>query len=304
MKIGILGDLHLRATKPINRIDNYYENQFNKLKQAFETFKENECRFILQPGDFFHNYGKDPYNITYDVISFLILYHIPIYLVFGQHDIKFHNTNLTDIPIQILNKTDLITKLDNDPIKRNDVYIYGKNWEESWPTKTVRKSSALKILVAHQMVIKNKKLWKDQTDYYRAKDLCREKYDLIVSGDNHQSFSFKSPKNGNRLINCGSLMRMKIDQKEHKPIYSVYDTDTNELDIYYYDISPAEQVFKQKSEEKKDEEERKTEFSEKLSSKEFEGELNYRSNINKVIRNKRCRRRTKEIIEEALTYEQ
>jgi DNA repair exonuclease SbcCD nuclease subunit len=297
MRIGILGDMHLRATKPINRIDNYYEKQFEKLSFAFDIFKQNECEIVLQPGDFFHNYGKDPYSITYDAIAFLILKQIPVYLVIGQHDVKFHNTELTDIPIQILNKTSLVTKLEQKPIKMNDVYLYGKSWNEQWPEKVKRSRKSKNILVLHSMVINDNKLWAEQTEYITAKKLAEQPYDLIVCGDNHHSFIFE-----NKVINCGSLMRMNSDQINHRPMFVIYDTESGDLHEFLYPVESYESVFRfdQRKEDKLMEDEKRQVFVKSLNDKEFESELNSRENIHKVLKKKRCRQRTKDIIEESL----
>ncbi len=298
-RIGILGDLHLRATKPIHRIDNYYERQFEKLLYAFNIFKEQKCDFIIQPGDFFHNYGKDPYSITYDAIAFLLLHNITAYIVFGQHDIKFHNTELKDIPIQILNQTSLVTKLDNIPeTEKDDVLLYGINWNDNWPKIEKEHKNKFKILVMHQMVINRKKLWTGQTDYYTAKELEQSDFDLIVCGDNHNSFVFK-----NKVINCGSLMRMNIDQRRHIPIFVIYDTCKKKLTRYEYPIEAHDLVLEhdKSKEDKQLEEEKRKIFASSLDNKSFEGQLDFRKNINQVIKQKRYRKRTIQIIEESLT---
>ena len=307
MKLGILGDLHLRASRPVNRIDDYFMTQFQKIQQAFETFADEGCSAVLQPGDWFHDYGKDPYNITNDAIALLMLYRIPVYLVFGQHDIKFHNKDISDVPIQTLNRTDLVTQLSHKPhtinIGGKKVKLYGANWDEPIP-RAKRRKNVVNILVAHTMVIKNKKLWPQQTDYTQARKLPEMGYDLVVSGDNHQAFTLK-----NKVINCGSLMRMKTDQKDHTPMFGIYDTLENTLDVRYYDVQPSEAVLKLKEkEEEKNRNSRKqsliTSFNTQESDQDIdEKELDYRRNVRKVIRKqrKKINTRTKDIVEESLS---
>jgi len=298
-RIGSLGDLHLRASKPVHRIDKYYERQFEKLCFAFNEFKKNAVDFVLQPGDFFHDYGRDPYNIAYDAVAFLILHKIPVYLVFGQHDIKFHNTELTDIPIQILNKTSLITQLSDVAIEPSrNVLVYGMNWNDKMPTNIDTSRKKFKILVMHKMVINRKKLWPEQTDYITARDLAHSKFDLIVSGDNHKAFIYN-----NKVINCGSLMRMTTAQCKHKPMFAIYDTESQKLKKYEYPIESHDLVLKQnvKKQEELLEAESHEVFATSLDGKEFEGQLDYRANVHKVIKQRRCRQRTIEIIEEALS---
>lgn len=303
MKIGILGDLHLRSTRPVNRIDNYYETQFEKLSQAFQTFQEEGCMVAIQPGDFFNNYGKDPYDVTNNAIALLMYYRIPTYLVFGQHDIKFHNQEVTDIPIQTLNKTDLIQQLSNTPETislgaKQKIKLYGANWNESIP-KARRRKNVVNVLVMHTMVIKNKKLWPQQSDYIMARNLTEYGYDLVVSGDNHQAFTYK-----NKVINCGSLMRMRSDQDKHKPIFGIYDTVDGTLDVRYYDIHSPETVLKlQEVEENKESEERKKKLTQSLDTDIDEIELDYRRKVNRVVKRKgkELNKRSKDIVEESIS---
>ncbi len=305
MKFGILGDLHLRATRPANRIDDYVNStQWEKLQQAFETFQEEECMFILQPGDWFDNYGKDPYSVTNSTIALLMLYRIPIYMVFGQHDIKFHNKTLIDIPIQTLNQTDLIHQIPNDKpetIKlggKKKLKIYGANWGDSIP-KARRQKNVTNILLAHTMVIKNKKLWPGQTDYTFARKLPEYGYDLVITGDNHQAFTYK-----NKVINCGSLMRMRSDQHNHQPMFAIYDTVENELDVRHYDIQPSESVLRmQEVKEEKESVERKNKLAKNLNFDIDETELDYRRNVNRVVKRKgkKLSKRSKDIIEESIS---
>ena len=45
MKFLITGDLHLRASNPENRIDNFFETQLSKVEQIFQIATKN--RFDL-----------------------------------------------------------------------------------------------------------------------------------------------------------------------------------------------------------------------------------------------------------------
>ena len=302
MKIGILGDLHLKASRPLNRIDDYQETQTGKILQAFEKFHEEGCTAILQPGDFFDSYGKDPYSITNEAIALRMTYRTPMYVVFGQHDVKFHNTHLPDIPIQVLNKSDLVERVSNeeptriDNSKHEEVLLYGSSWGEPIPKPPPRKKNRWNILLAHKMIIKNKKLWPGQKDYIMSRTMLRKGFDLIVTGDNHQAFTYKD-----RLINCGSLMRMKVDQHDHHPMFCIFDTDEEKLDVYYYDVQPSELVLRKKeTDEVKESKKSQEDLKQELSSTDFDGELDFRHNIEQAMRTRKVKRRTKQIIEDSI----
>jgi hypothetical protein len=146
------------------------------------------------------------------------------------------------------------------------------------------------------MVINGKKLWEGQTDYIQARMLERKyAYDLFVTGDNHQSFT------KGKVINCGSLMRMKKDQADHVPIYGIYDTETKKLETFEYDIAPASVVFDLDDIEKRRiSSEKKENFVNSLNL-DFEGEIDFRANVQHILSKKRrTKARTRQILEEAL----
>ena len=296
MKIGILGDLHIRHTNPINRSDDYYSVQFQKLTEAFSLF-EKKCDAVIQPGDLFNNYGRDPYSLLYDVMLFLDKYEIPIYTIPGQHDVKFHNLEVRDVPFQILVTGGYIQEISSKGTHiGGKVFLHGFGWNVKLSDPRKYESKSCNIAVMHKMIINGKKLWPGQSDYVQARKLPKKyKYDLFVCGDNHKGFT------RDKVINCGSIGRMNIDQKNHKPFFCIYDTETQDIEKHYYTITESKEVLKEEEVKiQKASEKRKNEFAEGLKS-DFEGELDYRQNINTVLKSKRrVKKRTKELIEEAL----
>lgn len=295
MKIGVLGDLHSRFTPPIHRTDDYYSTQFDKMKQAFDFFVKEKCSAVVQPGDFFNNYGRDPLYLIYDVITFLKKYSLPVYVVFGQHDLKFHNLGITDVPLRLLANADLVHILNNKPVNLGgNVFLYGASWNEKIPRPEYIGSKISNILCAHKMVIKSRTLWPGQTDYIKAKGLLKYEHSLFICGDNHEAFTYK-----NRVVNCGSLCRMRVDQADHEPMCAVYDTRTKELKTHKLKIK--KNVLREIEFERKKEGKQRTDAFAKSLQSDFEGELNYRANIEEVMKNKRrIKPRTKQIIEEAV----
>lgn len=300
MKIGILGDLHLRHTNPVNRSDDYYKTQFQKLKQAFDLFDEEKCSIIIQPGDLFNNYGRDPYSLLYDTMNFFTEYDIPVFSVPGQHDVKFHNIEVRDVPFQILVEAGYIHEISASGTHVGEkIFLYGFGWNVKLADPQYIGAETTNIAVMHKMVINGKKLWPGQTDYTQARKLTRKyEYDLFVCGDNHKSFV------RDNVVNCGSIGRMNIDQIDHKPFFCVYNTETKEIEKHYYTLEETKDVFKEEeSKLQKANDKRKNEFAEGLKS-DFEGELDFRQNINSILKKKRrMNKRTKELIEEALLNE-
>ena len=76
---------------------------------------------------------------------------------------------------------------------------------------------------------------KAQEDYTTTLSMFKETdYDLIVSGDNHQSFVAQDKERV--LFNCGSLMRHGADQIDHKPVFYVFNTDTKKFSTHFIPI--------------------------------------------------------------------
>lgn len=242
MKLMNFGDLHTKNTTPINRTDDYYDTQFKKLDYGLKTGHKKGARHVLLPGDVFDNYGRDPYSLIYDFADVITRYGQKIYAVMGQHDVKYHRTDLTETPFHLLCKAGVITLLGREPhVIGKGVHLYGSSWGEEIPE--VKDKNAINIIVAHRMVIKSKKLWPNQEHFVYGKTLLdtHNDFDLFVIGDNHNSFRVSSDTA--TLLNCGSLLRMRSDQKNHKPCFYIYSTKHKKATKYEIPIEPYENVF-------------------------------------------------------------
>lgn len=245
MKIAATGDLHLTKNKPVNRIDDYWETAKRKLRFIFEVAKDEEAKVIIAPGDM-----TDTPSLSYFEFSELVelmwkgCENINFLTIFGQHDMRYRtkpNTALYALEkalgwpsFRILDSAQPVFFHRSPPIAFSAA-SYGEDIPE--PIE-----GAFNILIIHKMIIEEK-LWSAQEDYEASNTfLRRHNYDLIVSGDNHQGFIEKTP-GGRLLVNCGAMMRSKIDQVDHKPFIVVYDTDTKKHKQIFIPIEPAEKVF-------------------------------------------------------------
>lgn len=279
MKILCTGDWHTRATAPRYRIDKYYQVQMQKLKWIFELGKKEDCICILQPGDFWD--GPDvPNHVERDIIHLIYQYNIDVYSVFGQHDTKYRSQNNT--ALAVLAKAEVIDILGTTPIEyKATVHIYGVSWEQEIPK--IRDKKVVNILVLHKMIVEGKPLWQEQTNYTKASVFlkkCKD-FDLIVSGDNHNSFMVNA---GNQfLINCGSLMRMTAAQRKHKPCVWIYDTETKDVKQHFIPIAPVEEVFSEKAEEIKEQNEELEAFVTILATDKEELSVSFEDNVEILI---------------------
>ena len=294
MKILCTGDLHIKATAPHNRIDDYYQTQLSKLKWIFDLAEKENCEAILQPGDFCDSPDL-PNHVVKDIIS--LAYHCESYLlsVFGQHDKKYRNNDNT--VLSVLEEAEAVYPLKDTPFRfSNNVEIYGASWEEEVPK--VQDTKAINILVLHKMIIANEPLWPGQTDYVKADTFLKtyKNYDLIISGDNHQSFIRLASNKGNCpiLINCGSLMRMTTTQQNHRPCVWIYNSETKKAKRYFIPIQPSEEVFSPEAEETKERNLEMEAFIEKLATGDKEVTLSFEDNLN-VLMDKKVESQVKEL---------
>ena len=297
MKILCSGDWHIRATNPRYRIDNYYKTLLNKIDWIFELAAKEGCKVILQPGDFFDSPDQANYVIR-DMISFLgSLNGIELLSIYGQHDTKYRR--LENTAMGIFEELGAVEILKDTPFWFNGINFYGASWGKEIPVPVNK--NEINILIAHRMIVKDSPLWSNQTDYISARDMLKkyEDYDLIVSGDNHQSFTYGS-KLGSMLINCGSLMRTTIAQRDHKPVVYIVNTDTNEITRHEIPIQPIEEVMNlELADEIKERNQDLEAFMSGLSTN-YDTELSFEKNLTSLMKMNETSKEIRGIAEEIM----
>lgn len=239
MRALLTGDLHLSNKCPENRKDNYEQTVLNKLTSIFSTASTNNCDCVLQPGDF-----SDSPNLSYDffvkVVSIIKTFNLPIFTCWGQHDLRYRTKENTFLAALKEACSTLYLVPNNSPLGFMGVDIYGSSFDEEIPE--IIDKDKFSVLLTHRMIV-NEKLWEGQTNFQFANSFLRtNKFNLIVSGDNHAAFSYKI---GNRhLFNLGATLRSAINQIEHKPTTVLFDTSINSFEYIPIPIEPAENVFK------------------------------------------------------------
>ena len=275
MKFLITGDWHIRNTSPKRRLDDYWKTCKKKLDYILDLAVKEKVDMILQPGDFFDTHKANDF-LKYHMIKRLKRAKIKVITVFGQHDLRYHSSEIRNTPLAVLQAAEVAYQAPNwDPMDFGDVHIWGANWHEDIP-KEVFSKNVYNILVMHKMVIKNEKVWDGQEAYELANILLRTTpFDLVVSGDNHLSFTLSY--GDKHLINCGSLLRSSIDQATHIPVVYIYDTNAlgtaPSLEEHPIPCEPFEQVFNMEQVEiEKERDEKMEAFVNKLTGKaELEG---------------------------------
>lgn len=220
MKLLLTADWHLRDDVPTSRTDRdtYFETQFSKVEYLLDYSKKVEAPIIVA-GDIFHKPKVSPklINRLHDVLSKL---GAPIFALPGNHDVLNHNLEqLHECSYTTLYNMGLIWKSDIQYNQELDLI------SAELPTF----SGGVQII--HTLIWPETKINKGFTV-----DEIFQMYpeNLLVCGDNHKTFVAK--RHQRTLVNPGSLLRMSADQKDHRPSFFVYDTDTRALEQIYIPV--------------------------------------------------------------------
>jgi DNA repair exonuclease SbcCD nuclease subunit len=246
LKLAFLGDLHLRATIPKNRLDQYDAVLLNKFNFILDFCDKHNIKVLIQPGDFFESV-LTPIHTIRRAAHLLKRHNVKVYVVYGQHDLRYHANDTNNVPLRLFEDFNLVTRLSpnkgiilSPQTEKKQVVAWGSSWNEDDPKVNPKD---INIWATHRMVIDDDKLWDGMKDYTLAKHLLKTTpFDLIITGDNHRSFITNY---GFRyLVNCGSLGRTNIDQAAHIPHFVVYDTISKKMAKVKVPARPPKEVLK------------------------------------------------------------
>lgn len=295
MKFLITGDWHATDKQPENRTDDYWQSFLSKIDFILSTAVTNKVDAILQPGDF-----TDSPSLSYEAFSDLtdkfkhVLNAHPIFTVWGQHDLRFRNR--VNTALRALSAACDITILSQSEmpyIKDNGIAIHGSSYNEAIPAPI---DGYYNILLTHRMIVEEK-LWSQQEGHeWATAFIRRNKFDLIVSGDNHQAFIAQSGKR--TLINCGSLMRSTIAQIDHRPSIVIFDTKKESCQFTPVPIKSSSKVFRMDKVSQEKERNKELEAFIKGLSEHKEMSLDFDAALNEYLKENRISNGIKSIIEE------
>jgi DNA repair exonuclease SbcCD nuclease subunit len=263
----LCSDLHLREDTPICRTDDFVKAQWRKLDFISNLQKKYYCS-VLCGGDLFDHWKPSPNLLR------LAILHLPkqFYTIYGQHDLPQHNLELAHkCGINVLEAGKHLTVLE------------GVHWGQIppqkprlWHTFSMIGKTPRSILVWHKMNWKGHIPWPGCPDPSALRLLKKyPQYDLIVTGDNHQTFTQEYEERW--LVNPGSMMRMDADQEEHKPCVFLWYAETNEIKRVYIPIEQGV-ISREHIELKKNRDNRIDAFVTRLDS-EWKAALSFEDNL-------------------------
>lgn len=269
-------DLHLRDSIPECRTDDYFAAQKEKINFLVQTAKKYNAP-IYCAGDIFHKARSSKWLDIFAINSFSS---VRLEIIPGNHDLPNHNINmLHDSSLGVLSQADNIICA---PIQLDNMSIYNIDGKQ--------------IGMIHKLVHNTSPVMagKDIISY-SAKKLLQDfpELDVIITGDNHQSFLFKND-DGRILVNPGSMMRMTAAQTEHKPCFYLYYSDTNTVESCYWPIASGV-VSREHREKEQQRDERMESYVERMNN-EYELSLSFENNLRAYLANNETRQPVQDII--------
>jgi DNA repair exonuclease SbcCD nuclease subunit len=275
----LTSDWHLREDTPVCWTGDFQEEQWVSVAFIAALQKRYDCP-VVHAGDLFHHWKPSPWLLSKAIIF------LPekFYTIYGQHDLPQHNWELLEKSgIHTLDLAGRIT------------VCFGTHWGHEVATH------------CHSELPLNMMAWHHMTYILppfpgatggQAEGILRKykQFDLIVTGDNHQSFS--TSYQGRLLVNPGSLTRQTADQADFQPRVALWYADTNTID--WVNIPIQDNVITREHIEKVEERDARIDaFISKLDT-DFKAELSFEDNLEVFFQQNNIRDSVKEIIYRSL----
>jgi DNA repair exonuclease SbcCD nuclease subunit len=282
----LTADWHIREDKPKCRTDaDWMLSQQAKIEwiRDFKNELETENGHpipILHAGDLFNTWRTSPWLISYTLRILPELIVVP-----GNHDAPYHSLDRLHLSaLNVLNEAQRIFIFPHQMEMRPtncDFRIVGFPFGEKLKPNALKSSSHRQIALIHHFVYKGRKPFPGATGGVNSVMKKLKGFDLIVSGDNHKPFTHRN-KEGQLLVNPGSLMRQTADQMDHKPRVYVWYAEDNTVEPF---IIPFEKgvVSREHIEKENERNDRITAYVERLNEDVDLG-LNFQDNLEEYIR--------------------
>ena len=239
MKLVYIADLHLRASAPINRKDDYVEEQFRKLDFIINYVNSIEG-VLLIGGDVFDRATNHPSWFLNRVCTSFLRCRSKVLVIPGNHDLLGHNLETieqnTIYTINFLHNSYVFTEFALKEIGSALIHLIPFG-EKHRGLDVLNTRNEKHILVVHEPV------FEDAVPFYMPDALNVEQlekkypgFDMYLAGDIH------IPCQKSKTLVSGSMMRMTTAQKDHKPRFYVIDSDTLEVETVFIPIN--EDVWK------------------------------------------------------------
>lgn len=289
-KFIVTADWHLRNQRPRCRKDeDWIDTQKKALKQILDVAIEKICDVFLV-GDIFHSANETTFEIIQIVQNFakeLEKYNLSLYVLFGNHDLRFHSSSYID-------KSAVGILLQSENIYPISIFenVSAPNFDEEVDCEDKD------YLFIHTLCFPDMKSMPPNVNACCAKDLL-EKYSFnhfCFTGDYHGNFHYEW--NGRHVVNSGCLLRQAVDMKDHQ--CGVYYIDTDKEEVEFIPIEDDEDLVDDSYIiEEKERDERIESFVDKLKQTDLVT-LDYLENVEKALMDNSISDKVKDVIRELL----
>jgi DNA repair exonuclease SbcCD nuclease subunit len=249
----LTSDWHIMERRPPCRTeDDFIDTQWRKMKFIAGLALEHDCP-IFHAGDLFDRAKSSPLVERLVIES---LRGITIYCAPGQHDLPNHNLELFEqSSLAVLSSalhTDFIvglTERESFVVNENGMSVHIVPFGEE-PCNQIERGK-IKALLWHRMTWGVKEPFPGCDLEGNAIALLEKypMYDLIVTGDNHQSLFARC--GGRLLVNPGSLMRIEAGQADYRPKAWLWHAEDNSFDTVEVPIAESDMSRVELDEEKR-----------------------------------------------------
>ncbi len=218
--LAAISDIHLSHKPPIARSneEDWYKVQKGYFKQVHKIVTKHNIPLVIA-GDLFDDgwrASKCPpslINLAIGCLTGMAVYGIP-----GQHDLEHHRLDAIKRSAfwTLVEAGRIINLPEMDPIRIGELALWGYPWStEVQPCPDPPHDLIINIAVIHHYIWQSGCLHPqaDAKDHLKKWGSRLKGYDVAVFGDNHIPWSH----NHRQIVNCGTFMRRKRDEKHLTP---------------------------------------------------------------------------------------
>lgn len=290
MKFIAMADWHLLLEKPRARLDDAHKTQKDKVFHVFRRALSLGAPVIVA-GDVFDKPRSWLLLSAWWPVLKEFVAKVNVYAVFGQHDTYFYNKERRSATsLGVLDQAGMVTLLNHNPVELDGVRLYGINYGEKvdFDNDKLWGDDYTNILAIHDMIVP-RRLWTGQEGAIYAPEFINKNhgFDLVVAGDCHRKFMYRSVKGKRYIVNSGPILRKTADQYnfEYAPGFWIYDTDNRTVEFEEIPFEPADRVLSREHIEEQDEANRKLEaFIGAIKSGDFQVGTSFISNLNEFLK--------------------
>jgi len=228
VKVVILGDVHFGARNDNPNFSRFFEKFYNEI--FFPYLEQNEIEHIIQLGDVFDRRKFINFSSLNDCYRYFFdrLKHFKTYIIAGNHDVYYKNTNKLN-SLELLINRPYIEIITNKP-KEIDIggvkillcpWITDDNYEQSLE---IIDSTKAQIMMGHFDMI-GFEMYKGHVSDIGFDPKRFNKFDIVLSGHYHHK------SQAGNITYVGTPYQMMWTDYDDLKGFHIFDTDTRELEF-------------------------------------------------------------------------